>query len=295
MWSPAALPLHFRVANALMSYIRYIFKIFWPSDLALIYPYPHSWPLAEIVIAAALVILLTVIFVLQAKRFPYLIVGWLWFLGMLIPVIGLVQVGAQSIADRYTYLPAIGIFILVAWGLNDLLNSRPQKKKILAIGGIAALAGCLAATSIQLKYWQGSVQLFWHTIKVTADNYAAYDCFGKALENIGKDKEAEEFYAGAVRLNPNYPMAQFDLGMIMLERGDGNEASNHLAAAVQLWPRNAVMQYDFGLFLEGHGKLDAAVPHFLAALKAKPDFAEARRQLGQISSQTNTAANHSTP
>jgi protein O-mannosyl-transferase len=290
LWSSTALSFNFRLANALMSYTRYISKIFWPSDLALIYPYPHFWPLAGVLSVAALLALLSAIFIFQAKRFPYLPVGWFWFLGTLIPAIGLVQVGVQSMADRYTYLPGIGIFIVAVWGTNDLLNSRPQKIKIATLAGDAILTGCLICTSIQLNYWRNSVALFAHTVQVTTDNYAAEDCLGKALESIGKNDDAEKFYAEAVRIEPDYPMAQFDLGMIQVGLGKPDDASNHLAAAVQFSPHNPVMQFDFGVFLAQHGRPGEAVAHFKAALADKPDFAEAQKQLNQILQKTNASA-----
>ncbi|HEY1717381.1 MAG TPA: tetratricopeptide repeat protein [Verrucomicrobiae bacterium] len=285
------LPLHARIENALLGYVRYLSKIFWPGDLALIYPYPAHFSIAAVVGAAALLVLLTAIFILQTKQFPYLLVGWLWFLGTLVPVIGVVQVGFQSIADRYTYLPSIGIFILAAWSMNDFLNSRANKKKISALAGTAALAGCLAATSIQLKYWRGDVELFWHTIKVTNDNYDAYDCFGRMLENIGKKKEAVEFYKAAISINPNYSRAHVDVAMDLLDlNGDPNEISNHLAAAARLSPGSPVMQYDFGVFLAQHGQPGEAAAHFKAALADKPDFSEAQKQLDLLSSKTNSPA-----
>jgi tetratricopeptide (TPR) repeat protein len=289
LWSSGSLTFHFRAANAVMSYARYISKIFWPSDLALIYPYPHYWPLAGVVVVAGLLAMLSTIFILQAKRFPYLAVGWFWFLGTLIPTIGLVQVGVQSMADRYTYLPGIGIFILAVWGTNDLLNSQPQKIKIAACTGSMILIFCLICTSIQLKYWRDSLNLFLHTIEVTQDNYAAEDCFGKALENAGKIELAERYYAEAVRIEPDYPMAQFDLGMIEIEQGNPGDASNHLATAVQLSPQNPVMQFDFATYLSQHGNPTEAAKHFNAALADRLDFLEARRQLDLLS-KTNSSA-----
>lgn len=282
LWSSASLPFQFRLANALMSYIRYISKIFCPANLALIYPYPHSWPLAGVVIAAVVLAVLSIIFIFQAKRFPYLAVGWFWFLGTLVPAIGLVQVGVQAMADRYTYLPAIGIFILATWGVSDLLNSSPRKTAICAFAGGAALIACLVLTSLQLRYWQNSLRIFAHTVEVTTDNYAADDCLGKTLNNLGQLDKAEAFYAEAVRLEPTYPMAQFDLGMNSLARGDAGDASNHLDIAVQLWPANPVMQYDFGVFLLQHYDTNNAAAHFQAALADQPDFPEAKEKLEQI-------------
>jgi hypothetical protein len=289
LWSSGLLTFQFRLANAIMSYVRYISKTFWPTDLALIYPYPHFWPLAGVICVAALLAMLSAIFILQAKRFPYLPVGWFWFLGTLVPAIGLVQVGVQSMADRYTYLPSIGIFILAVWGLNDLLNSQPRKTKIFALTGSAVLISCLICTSIQLRYWRSSIGIFAHAIDVTADNYAANDCLGKALEIRGFYNDAGYYYNEAVHIEPDYPMAQFDLGMNLLERGNFNEASNHLAIAVQLSPHNPVMQFDFGTYLMQHGNPADAANHFKAALADRPDFPDAQRQLDLLS-KTNSSA-----
>jgi len=282
LWSSASLSFQFRLANALISYVRYLSRIFYPKNLALIYPYPHSWPLGGVVAAAVVLAVLSAICILLAKRFPYLIVGWLWFLGTLVPAIGLVQVGVQSMADRYTYLPAIGIFILAVWGVTDLLGSSHRRAPICALAGSAALAACLVLTTIQLSYWQNSFTIFWHTFLVTSDNYAADDCLGKTLNQMGQLDKAGEFYAEAVRLEPTYPLAQFDLGMNLLARGDSNEASNHLATAVQLWPSNPVMQYDFGFFLLQHRETNDALLHFNAALANRPDFPEAKEKLEQL-------------
>ena len=279
LWSASSLPLPFRLENAVMSYVRYLSKMFWPVDLALIYPYPHHWPLAPVITVTVLLAMWSVLFLWWAKRFPYLAVGWFWYLGTLVPAIGLVQAGVQSMADRYTYLPGIGLFIIVAWGLNDLLNSHPQKMKIAAAAGCLALVGCLAVTSIQLNYWRSSVAIFLHTVQVTTDNYAAEDCLGKALEEIGRIDDAEKFYALCVQTQPDYPMGQFDLGLILLQLGKPDEASNHLAIAAQLVPNNPVMQFDFGTYLLQHGKPDEAAKYFKAALAAKPDFPEAKASL----------------
>ncbi|HEV2320537.1 MAG TPA: tetratricopeptide repeat protein [Verrucomicrobiae bacterium] len=282
MWSSASLPFPFRIANTVMSYVRYLSKIFLPTNLALIYPYPHSWPQASVVISAGVLCLLTAVSVLQAKRSPYLAVGWFWFLGTLVPVIGLVQVGVQSMADRYTYLPSIGIFILVTWGFSDLVASLARKMETCAMAGAAALIACLVLTSVQLRYWRSDLALFSHTVAVTTDNYAADDCLGKTLHNLGFPKQAQLFYDEAIQLEPDYPLAQFDAGINLLSLNDPTGASNHLATAVQLWPGNAVMQYDFGVFLSQHGRPKDAAAHLQAALAIQPDFPQARRQLDAL-------------
>ena len=277
----SGLSLHFRVENAVVSYVRYISKTFYPDDLALPYPLPHHWPLAWVIFAAVFLAAWSGLCILRAKELPYLAVGWFWFLGTLIPAIGLVQVGVQSMADRYTYIPSIGLFIPVVWGLNDFLNPHAQKMKIAAFAGSAALAGCLICTSLQLKYWQNSITLFAHSIRVTADNYLAYNCLGNALEEIGRNDEALALYTESVRVAPGYAPGQFNLGMMLLEKGDSDGAFNHLNAAVQIAPGNPLFQFDLATFLSQHGKL-AAAGHFAAAIKEDPDFALAHGGLAQI-------------
>ncbi|MGO8765368.1 MAG: tetratricopeptide repeat protein [Limisphaerales bacterium] len=290
-WSSAALGLPFRLENAAMSYVRYISKIFWPTDLALIYPYPHSWPLAAVIAVVMVLALLSLIFVAQANRFPYLAVGWFWFLGALVPAIGLVQVGVQSMADRYSYLPSIGIFILAAWGANDLFNRWPEQKKFLPIAACVALIACLGLTELQLGYWQNSYTIFLHAVEVTDGNYAADDCLGKTLDNIGETNAAVQYYTEAVRIEPDYPMAQFDLGMLDVELGNMADASNRLAAAARLDPHNPVMQFDFGVFLAQHHAPAEAAVHFKAALAAQPDFPQAQQQLDLLQN-TNPVSIH---
>jgi tetratricopeptide (TPR) repeat protein len=191
------------------------------------------------------------------------------------------------------------LFIIIAWGLNDLLNFKRQKMKIAAVAGSLALAGCLAVSSIQLNYWRDSLTLFMHTVEVTTDNYAAENCLGTALESAGKKDAAETCYAESVRVEPDFPLGQFNLGMILLEQGRADEASNHLAIAAQLAPRDPVMQFDFGTYLLQHGRPDEAADHFRAALAAKPDFTEARRSLDEALGKTKmsspTNAIRSTP
>jgi tetratricopeptide (TPR) repeat protein len=295
MWSASSLPLQFRLENALMSYARYIFKIFWPTDLALIYPYPHHWPVELVAGAALMLAVWSGLFILRARQNPYLIVGWLWFLGTLVPVIGIVQTGVQSMADRYTYIPSIGLFIVVVWGVGDLLELRPEWKKFLPMAGSVALAGCLAVTSIQLNYWQDSMKLFSHAIAVTTGNYAAYNCLGNVLEQDGEKEKAFALYAESVRVEPDYPLGQFNLGMMLLEYGRPDEGFAHLTIAANLMPRDPTLQYDLGIFLSQHGRPDEAAVHFANALKDKPDFAGAQRQLDLLSAKTNAPPNRSTP
>jgi Flp pilus assembly protein TadD len=281
-WSSTALPLPLRLENALVVYSRYISKLLWPVDLALIYPYPHRWSIVLLLAAVLMVAAWSVLFLWRARQNPYLLTGWLWFLGMLVPTIGLVQVGVQSMADRYLYLPGIGLFLAVSWGLHDLGEWRPQLRKLIPPAALAALAACLAVTRIQLAYWQNSFTIFAHTVNVTADNYAACNFLGNILEKAGRKDKALQLYAAAVEVQPDFPLGQFNMGMLLLETGRPAEASNHLAIAALLMPQNPDVQYDFGLFLRQHGNISAAIDHFRAALATRPDFPEALNNLAWL-------------
>jgi tetratricopeptide (TPR) repeat protein len=285
LWSPAGLSFSSRVANALWAYERYISKTFWPADLSIFYPYPYHWPAGLAMGAALLLALWSGLFIWRARQNPYLPVGWFWFLGTLVPTIGLVQVGSQSMADRYMYIPSIGLFILVVWGLDDFLNWRPHWRRITTLAGVVALAGSLAVTRIQLGYWQNSIRLFRHAIEATTDNFVAYTCLGETLSDLGMKKEALMLCAEAVRISPNSPVAQYNFGMALLQNQRLGEAVEHLDAAAQLAPCNSEVQYNLGLVLLLHNKPDEAVRYFAAALVERPDFAEAHRRLAQALSQ----------
>ena len=273
--------LPFRMANALWSYVRYIFKTFWPADLAVIYPFPSHWLAGLAIVSAALLVIGSGLFIFLAGRHPWLLVGWFWFLGTLVPVIGLVQIGSQSMADRYMYIPSIGLFILVVWGLNDLLGSWPQKQKIVTLAGTAALAGCLACTWVQIKYWQDSISLFRHAMEVTTDNYVACACLAQALDAIGQEDEALTLCTNAVRIEPNYPPGQFFLGMVLLKQGKSEEALSHLSAAARLAPFDTTMHYNFGKVLLDFDRPKEAVACFIATLDNNPNFTEAHNGLGK--------------
>src|SRR5437667_1777587 len=218
------IPLHLRIANALLAYVLYLSKTLWPVNLSSIYPYSRHLPLGGVLAAALLLLLLSGWFVVHARNHRFLLVGWLWYLGTLAPTIGLIQVGAQAMADRYMYIPSIGVFIIIAWGLDALLAAWPPKPGALAGATALALAACLACTRTQLNYWQDSNTLFRHDIVVTTDNYIAYDGWGGALDRLGKNDAALACFSAAVRLRPADPEAQYDLGTALMKKGRLEEA-----------------------------------------------------------------------
>ncbi len=182
MSSLEELPFRERIANAALAYFQYLSKAIWPAGLAIFYPFQHHPPMGMVVLSLGALASLSCLFVAAAKRRPYLFTGWFWFVGMLVPTIGLVQVGSQALADRYMYLPSIGLFGAIIWGLDDFLSGWPASRRVLPAAAAIALAGCLAATLVQIGYWRDSERLFGHALEVTQDNYVAYNGLGGALD-----------------------------------------------------------------------------------------------------------------
>jgi len=197
-------PLHVRILNALVSYAGYLGKMFWSAKLAVFYPHPGVWPMWQIMASGLLVTATTLLALRFVKSRPWFIVGWLWFLGTLIPVIGLVQVGAQTMADRYTYVPLIGIFIIISWGLSDLVNQNLIKRGRKALIAAVILGVLMTVTWKQVGYWKNSVTLFERALEVTENNYVAHNNLGHRLMELGETKDA-------IRINPEYLSAQTNL------------------------------------------------------------------------------------
>jgi Tfp pilus assembly protein PilF len=276
----ATLPPSERVANALVSYVRYISKTLWPADLVIIYPHPGHWPILAVIGTVLVLAAWTGLFVWRMRSNPYLIVGWLWFLGTLVPTIGLVQVGSQSIADRYTYIPGIGLFILIVWGANDLFNLWPERRKFLSLAGSVALAGCLAVTSLQLIHWQNSKSLFLHAIEASTDNFVAYFCLAQAFKESGQKAEALALLRESVKIQNHYPASQFALAKALLDSGQPAEAFTHFEATVKMLPHTPDLRYTVGTFLLQNDRPEDAIRHFTAAIADQPIYPEAHNALG---------------
>jgi len=274
-----------RLANAVLAYARYVAKTFWPSDLALVYSHPQHSPMLLALGAAALLTVWTWLCLRRWRQSPYLAVGWFWFVGTLVPTIGLVQVGAQSMADRYTYIPSLGFFIAIVWGGWEWLANRPRGNLLAALLAGCALVGCVLATTLQISYWRSDISLFLHAVESTQDNYVADNCLGKAFELAGKKDYALVLYRQAVELEPRYPQSQFNLAMSLLEFGKPDEALGHLQTAAGLDPSNADIRFDLGIFYCQHGNPTNAVASFNETLRLRPGFAPAFSWLGQAYAQ----------
>ena len=189
-----ALPLGVRIGNAFVSYIAYIGKMIWPSNLAVFYPYPEVLIPWQVLGSVFLLIAITLVVIWRAKRSPYLATGWLWYIGTLVPVIGIVQAGSQAMADRYTYIPLIGLFIMVAWGVPDLLKKWNHRKEILLTSSALSILCLSIITWTQVGYWQNSITLYDHTLKVTDHNWLIYNNRGIAYNDLGNYRQAIEDY-----------------------------------------------------------------------------------------------------
>jgi Flp pilus assembly protein TadD len=273
-------PFGERVENALISYCRYLGKMFWPTNLAVFYPHPGYWPLDEVLLAVLFLGGISVLLFVQRWRYPFLLMGWLWFVGMLMPVIGLVQVGGQAMADRYTYLPSLGLFILTIWGVYEMTRRWRYHEIALSVAGSAAIILCLGVTWRQLGHWQDSETLFRHALAVTQNNYVAHNNLGLALEKKGQTEEAIYQYQEAIRLTPDFAEAHNNLGIALGERGQIDEAVNQFQQALRLKPDNAEVHNNLGAIFYQKGQIDEAMSQFQEALRLTPDNLNAHNNLG---------------
>jgi tetratricopeptide (TPR) repeat protein len=272
----------FGVGNALVSYIVYLVKFVWPTRLAVFYPYPADLPVWQPLLAALLLAAVTAAVLWQRRSRPYLTVGWLWFLGTLVPVIGIVQVGAQARADRYLYVPMVGLGVMLAWGAADLLRHRPRA----LTAGLAA-AVCLAyagAAWAQIGYWHDSGTLFTHALEVTEGNYIAEHNLGAYLmEQPGHLSDALPHLDTAVRLRPDSGTAWSDLGAALAKVPERlPEATAALQKAGHLLPDSPIPHNNLANALAESGRFPEAIAEYRSALQIQPDYADARNNLARI-------------
>ncbi|UCF42749.1 MAG: tetratricopeptide repeat protein [Planctomycetota bacterium] len=275
------LSLDVRMANALVSYLRYIKKMIYPSQLAVFYPY-RSLSLLLAIACFAILVFITVAVVYLGRRRRYLLVGWFWYVGTLVPVIGIVQVGSQSIADRYTYVPLIGLFIIIAWGAGDVSARWRYQKIVLGICSAIALTGLLISTQMQVRHWQNSFTLFEHTLAVTEDNSITHNHYGAFLLEQGRFGKALAQFNEALRISPGFHEAHKNKGSVLLDMGKFDEAIatfNELLLAAPDWPD---AHYWLGVAYARRGAYQQAVKPFKEALRLRPDWPEAYNDLALV-------------
>jgi len=307
-------PVTARIENVFVSYAQYLGKMFWPVKLAVFYPHPVWWPTDIVVGSILLILLLSVAVIWLGRGRPYLMVGWFWFLGTLVPVIGLVQVGLQALADRYTYLPSVGIFIIVAWGTTEIWLRWRWPQWLAGLAGVLVILTCAWRTTDQLGYWRNAETLFRHAIAVTANNSLAYSNLGHYLEDRGQTGQAIEYYKKAIqidprnlealnnlgsalidnqqydegitclefglRLNPDYTEALNNLATALIETRRYSEAVDYLKKALQQRPNYPNALNNLGNAYVRLGQVEEGIACYHRALEIEPDYAEARNDLG---------------
>jgi Flp pilus assembly protein TadD len=276
------LPLGNRLANALVSYLTYIWKMIWPDGLAILYPHPIHLPVWQAAGAGLLLVMVTILVIMAARKHPYFLVGWLWYVGTLVPVIGLVQVGAQAMADRYTYIPLIGLFIMVAYGIPHALTGSRFRKIALAFLGSLVILILLILTVEQVQRWKNSVTLFEHTLRVTVNNSMIHNNLGVILAAQGKDGEARIHYTEALTIKSNYADALYNMGALLAREGKDQEAMAHFVQALQLKPAMAEVHNHMGAILLKAGRPQEAMDRFTEAIRIDPEYAYAHYNLGAL-------------
>ena len=320
------LPAGARVGNALISYCHYLGKLFWPVDLAVLYthpilaavsltyPNPAHVPLGPVVLAGGLFLGLSALVCAWPRRHPYLLVGWLWYCGVLVPVIQVIQTGTHGMADRYTYLPSLGVMILAVWGVYELMQGkaaggveREERREerqereereergergsvghalarstliLLSVAGGVAIVLCVALTRQQIGYWRDSETLFRHLLEVTKNNYAGHVNLGTVYSRRGQLDEAIREYRESLRLNPYYGLTHYNLGNALLQKGEVDEAIQHYQLAILLLPMSVDSYNNLGLALRKKGRVDEAIRQFQQAVRLKPDDADIHYNLG---------------
>jgi len=273
-------PLTDRIANAFVSYASYIGKMIWPEDLAVFYPHPgNSVPLWQLTGVALLLTCVSILLMRAARRHPYFVVGWFWYLGTLFPAIGLVQSGDQGMADRFTYVPLIGLFIMITWGASELVKTWRHRGMILAVTASTLLLTFAICSALQVRYWENNITLFTHALKVTENNFLAHNNLGAGMAGEGRLDEAIVHFREALRISPNFVRAHYNLGLALAKQGMLDEAIVHYSEALRLKPDYPQALNGLGVALARQGRLEEAIVHFTAALKINPDYAPARGNL----------------
>ena len=273
--------LYWRLGNVLLAYTDYLQHLICPVGLAVAYPHSETNPpIVAVIFSALILIIITVSAVAGWRKHPYLLVGWLWYLGMFLPIIDSMQATQNARADRYTYLPQIGLCILITWSVAELLKSWRYRRVVLTFAAVMIIAGLAVGAYIQTGYWQNSVTLWTRTLACTSENSFAEDSLGGALANQENWPAARQHFESALRIKPDYIEAHINLGVALVAQNQNADAIAHFERALQLNPNSADAHYYLGDTLADQGQRAEAIPHFVRALQLKPDYAAAHYDLG---------------
>jgi tetratricopeptide (TPR) repeat protein len=280
------IPMGVRLTNALVAYATYGVKTIWPHGLAVHYPHPMGeLPVWQIAGSALLLIVVSGLFAAARKNHPYLVVGWLWFLGTLVPVIGIVQVGGQAMADRYTYIPMVGLLIAVVWGFAAIREKWRAARKALPVMACLIIAAFAIGTWFQVRHWKNSAALFEHALRVTKDNQLAHNQLGQALHEAGRVDEAIKHFEAALRITPQYVNAHVNLGDAFKDQGKLDDAARAYGDALHFVPGHATAKNNLGVVLAMQGKMGEAIALFSQVLEADPENVRAHNNLGIVLAQ----------
>jgi tetratricopeptide (TPR) repeat protein len=270
-----------RLENAIVAYALYLAKMFWPAKLSILYQLRADVPVGAVIASSVALLLVTAWTLWRVRSSPHLAVGWFWYVGMLVPVIGLVQVGMQQMADRYAYLPLIGVFIMITWSVPAWAASN-QGAKIFIPAAISILVACLFMTSRQLSYWQNSETLFGHAAQVTTRNYVAFSNHGQALYKQGRIDEAIAEYEKAIALDSSLDAARLGLGEALMQQGRLDDAIAQFAKVLELEPENTAARLQLGVLRGRQGRYDEAVAALSEVLRRDPNNLAAHNNLGNV-------------
>ena len=274
------LPLPMRVANALVSVVRYAVKLLLPVQQAFYYPYPRTLPALQALLALLLVVAVTVCVFRMRQRRPYLFVGWTWYLVALVPVIGFVQVATQAIADRYTYLPSIGFFVAAIWGVADVVEAYPRWRQPAIAAALVLLLVAAGKAAAQTRYWKDGITLFGRDVQVVTENPLGYRNLGVALADAGRHREALDAYRKVLVTFPQDGVTYFDIGTSQEKLGLLSEAADSYRRSLAIAPGKAEAHYNLGNVLKHLGRTEEALEEFRATVRLRPDFALAFNNLG---------------
>ena len=282
LWTLEKMPFEQRIANAFVAYMEYIRKMLWPADLSVLYPHAGMPPAWKTGLAVTLIASLSYVAVRKAREMPFLLVGWLWYLGTLVPVIGIIQVGSQSMADRYTYLPLVGLFLAAAWGAKSLVEKRPLLKPVVIACVIVALAGLPIPSRVHVETWKNSVTLFEQALRMTEVNPLAHHNIGAYYLERNECQKAVPHFLMALEAKKDYPYALSNLGVCTSRGNDPERALRLFDKAIRIEPRFTKARIDRAIYLMRLGRLEEAGMDFLEILKMKPDHEAAHTNLGLI-------------
>ena len=282
--SLSTLPVSQRIFNSLISYLQYIGKMVWPHPLAVLYPRTDVLPTWQWVLSLLVLLAVSAVICHYRKIHPFLVVGWLWFLGTMVPVIGLVQSGPQTMADRFAYIPFIGLYLMAAWGLGTMIDRWPRRKSVTAILMIAILATSMLLARMQVGYWSNNLTLYEHTLNTTRNNFVVHRNYGMALAYKGRLAEAIYHFKRALAIDPHYAQTYHDLGTALMLNRDYEDSLKYFDHALKLRPNYLKSHYNLGLALMHLGRAQQAEFHFRRALQIDPNYYRAQKNLQRVQS-----------